>query len=53
MEKEKERLSKEFEAKINLKKTELSSYKTEITYLREKITLTLNKFDEILKNSIQ
>ena len=53
MEKEKERLSKEFEAKINLKKTELSSYKSEINYLREKITLTLNKFDEILKNSIQ
>lgn len=53
MEKEKERINHEFEVQINAKKTELSSYKSEINYLREKIKLTLNKFDEILENSIK
>lgn len=53
MEKEKEKLNREFEIQINAKKTELSSYKSEINYLREKIRLTLDKFDEILENSIK
>lgn len=53
MEKEKEKMNIEFESRISAKKTELSSYKTEINYLREKVKLTLNKFDEILENTIK
>ena len=53
MEKEKERLNLEFDAQINAKKSELSGYKTEINYLREKVKLTLNKFDEILENTVK
>lgn len=43
----------EFDAKISEKRNELNNYKNEITYLREKIKVTLNKFDEILANSIK
>ena len=42
----------EFDAKIAAKQNELNNYKNEITFLREKIKVTLNKFDDILANSI-
>lgn len=51
MEDEQKQLTSEFNEKITAKKNELNSYKNEITFLREKIRVTLNKFDEILANS--
>lgn len=51
MRQEQQRISAEFDIKINAKQSELNSYKSEINFLREKIKLTLNKFDEILENS--
>ena len=53
MEQDQQRISLEFDAKIADKKTELNNYKSEISYLREKIRVTLNKFDEILANSVK
>lgn len=51
MEQDQRNRSLEFDAKIADKQAELNSYKNEITFLREKIRVTLNKFDEILANS--
>ena len=42
----------EFDAEISEKQKELNNYKNEINFLREKITVTLNKFDEILANTV-
>ena len=53
MRQDQQKESIEFDAKISEKRNELNNYKNEITYLREKIKVTLNKFDEILANSIK
>ena len=53
LEREKDKINSEFESRITAKKAELSSYKSEINYLREKVKLTLNKFDEILENTVK
>ena len=51
MEEEQREKTAEFNSKIADKQAELNSYKNEITFLREKMKVTLNKFDEILANS--
>lgn len=53
LEREQAQRMAEFNAKIAAKEAELKNYKNEISYLREKIKVTLGKFDEILANSIK
>ena len=53
MEQDQKKRSMEFDAIIADKQAELNNYKNEISFLREKIRVTLNKFDEILANSVK
>lgn len=53
LEQDQARIMAEFSVKVSEKESELNSYKNEISFLREKIKVTLNKFDEILANSIK
>lgn len=53
LEQEQIKIRADFDMEISKKEAELNNYKNEISYLREKIRVTLNKFDEILANSIK
>ena len=53
MQKENDRLCAEYEAKLNEKKSELSSFTSEVNYLREKLQVTLEKLDEIIGTTIE